>query len=521
MVALFCSTVIRAPIDVVWPLLRDFNAHERWHPAVDRSDLEADRQGDQVGSIRNFYLTSNEHLREQLLSLSDKDHQLRYTIVESDIPLTNYVAEISLKSINDVDHTLWCWHSNFDAPPGQEQELKKRLAENVYAAGFDAIRARVEPMASRPSSIGILRSDQTPAAESGPTAYRRKPPPFTIDPFTVSQSASNSLCKLEGYAMMMDKHGTPDVLRRVPTTAPSPGPGQVRLRQTAIGLNFIDIYYRRGNLDALSLPAVPGMEAAGVVESVGSGITQFEPGQRVAYACLPMGAYTSVRTMDAALMVPLPDHIDDITAAAGLLKGVSALYLVQQVHRVKRGETVLVYAPAGGVGRLLCQWARHIGATVIGVTSTKEKCRIAKAAGVQHVILPGKKKLPEHVNALTNGRGVDVIFDAVGHDSFDESLAALAIGGHLVSYGQASGDIGSKDMSSLAEKSATLSRPNFVHYTDTHEKITALSNQLFDVIKQGVLTIEMGQKYALSQVADAHRALENRETTASSALIPD
>lgn len=521
MVALFCSTVICAPIDAVWPLLRDFNAHERWHPAVARSDLEAGRQGDQVGSIRSFYLTSNEHLREQLLGLSDKDHQLRYTIVESDFPLSNYVAEISLKSISDVDHTLWCWRSSFDTPPGQEQALKKRLAENVYAAGFDAIRARVEPLANKPSSSGLLESDQTSRTEPGPTAWRRKPPPFTIDPFTVSQSAGNSSGELEGYAVMMDKHGTPDVLRRVPITAPPPGPGQVRLRQTAIGLNFIDIYCRLGYFDLLSLPAVPGMEAAGVVESVGPGSTQFEPGQRVAYACMPMGAYTSVRTMDGALMVPLPDHIDDITAAAGLLKGVSALYLMQQVHRVKSGETVLVYAPAGGVGRLLCQWARHIGATVIGVTSSKVKRRIAKDAGAQHVILPGKRNVPEQVSALTDGRGVDVIYDAVGNASFDDSLAALAINGHLVSYGQASGDIGSKDISSLAEKSLTLSRPNFVHYTDTPEKMTTLANQLFDAIKQGVLTIGSGQNYALSQVADAHRALESRETTASSVLIPD
>ncbi|MEE9322571.1 MAG: zinc-binding dehydrogenase [Granulosicoccus sp.] len=521
MVALFCSTVIRAPIDVVWPLLRDFNAHERWHPAVDRSDLEAGRQGDQVGSIRSFYLTSNEHLREQLLGLSDKDHQLRYTIVESDIPLSNYVAEISLKSISDVDQTLWCWRSRFDTPPGQEQALKKLVAENVYAAGFDAIRAHVEPLANRPSSSGILEPDQTPCIEPGPTAWQRKPAPFTINPFTVFKSASNSTGELEGYAVMMDKYGAADVLRRVPIKAPPPEPGQVRLRQTAIGLNFIDIYCRRGYFDLLSLPAVPGMEAAGVVESVGPGSTQFESGQRVAYACMPMGAYTSVRTMDTALMVPLPDHIDDITAAAGLLKGVSALYLMQQVHRVKSGETVLVYAPAGGVGRLLCQWARHIGATVIGVTSSKEKRRIAKAAGAQHVILPGKKSLPEQVNVLTDGRGVDVVYDAVGRDSFDDSLRALAIGGHLVSYGQASGDIGSKDISPLAEKSVTLSRPNFVHYTDTPDKMAALSGQLFDAIKQGVLTIETDQRYALSQVADAHRALENRETTGSSVLIPD
>lgn len=521
MVALFCSTVIRAPINVVWPLLRDFNAHERWHPAVDRSDLEAGKQGDQVGSIRNFYLTSNEHLREQLLGLSDKDHQLRYTIVESDIPLGNYVAEISLKSISDVDQTLWCWRSSFDTPPGQEETLKKLVAENVYAAGFEAVRARVEPLASRPSSSGIQELEHTPRTEPGPTAYRRKPASFTINPFSVSRPGSNSTGGLDGYAVMIDKHGAADLLHRVPITAPSPGPGQVRLRQTAVGLNFIDIYCRRGYFDLLSLPAVPGMEAAGVIESVGPGSTQFEPGQRVAYACLPMGAYTSVRTMDAALMVPLPDHIDDTTAAAGLLKGVSVLFLMQQVHLVKSSETVLVYAPAGGVGRLLCQWACHVGATVIGATSTKEKRRMVLAAGAHHVILPGKKSMPEQINVLTDGRGVDVIYDAVGSDSFDDSLAALAIGGHLVSYGQASGDIGSKDISSLAEKSVTLSRPNFVHYTDTPEKMTALSSQLFDAIKQGVLTIEAGQKYSLSRVAEAHRALESRETTASSVLIPD
>lgn len=485
MVSVNKSTIINAPIDAVWEILRDFNAHDRWHPVVERSKVDDGRLTDQVGAVRNFRLTGGEIIKEQLLTLSDRDHTFRYAIVESEIPLENYVAEVSLMPVTDGNRTFWSWRSDFRTPVGQEETLAELVAESVYQAGFDAIRARLEKKAR----VSILSSG------SG------KP--------------------LEGTAMVIDRYGGPEEFRAQSVIAPPPSPGQVRLRQTAIGVNYIDAYCRSGYFDLLQPPGAPGMEAAGVVVDTGLGVRHLSPGQRVAYACPPVGAYATVRTMDAALVVALPDQIDDVTAAAGLLKGMSAEFLLHRVHKIEKGETVLIYAPAGGVGNILCQWANHLGATVIGATSTEEKARLARAAGARHVILPGPKSLEDQVRDLTNGRGVDVIYDAVGRDSYAHSVAALANCGHLISFGQASGDIGNQNISALASNSATLSRPNFGHYTDTPEKIAKITARLFDTIERRIISVEVGRKYKLSEVTQAHQAMESRQTTGSSVLIPD
>ena len=488
MVKVRCSTVIDAPIAAVWQILRDFNGHDRWHPAVARSALEAGMKTDQIGATRNFLLTEGERIRERLLTLSDKDHRLRYSIVDSEVPLQNYVAEVALKPVTDGDRTFWSWQSRFNTPPGREEEMARLVAEGVYEAGFEAVRARVE------RSAGPVPSSAA-AAATGPA--------------------------IEGTAMVIDRHGGPEELHPAPHAAEPPGPGQVRLRQTAIGVNFIDVYCRSGLFDLVEPPAALGMEAAGVVLDVGPGVRHIAPGQRVAYACLPVGAYTDVRTMDASLVVPLPDGIDDETAAAGLLKGMTAEFLLHRVHALREGETLLLYAPAGGVGQLVCRWAKHLGATVIGATSSEEKARVARAAGAHHVILPGEASLEEQVHALTEGRGVDVVIDGVGRDSFAHSLAALAPCGHLISYGQASGPIGDWNIDALVRKSATISRPNFGHYCDTPEKVAAITERLFDAIARGIVRIEVAHRYALSQAAEAHRALEARETTGAMLLIPD
>lgn len=488
MVTVRRSTVIDAPISAVWEILRDFNGHDRWHPAVDRSALERSMKSDQIGAIRNFVLTGGERLRERLLALSDKDHHLRYTIVESDIPLVNYVADVTLKPVTDGDRTFWSWSSRFETPKGRERELGDLVADGVYQAGFEAVRGRLE---------------------------RRRPGP------ALSRDGTAAGAGIDGMAMVIDRYGGADEFHPASVSAPPPGPDQVRLRHTAIGVNFVDVYCRTGAFNLLKPPGVLGMEAAGIVIDVGAGVRHISPGQRVAYACAPVGAYTTVRTMDAALVVPLPESLSDETAAAGLLKGMTAEFLLHRVHAVHGGETVLIYAPAGGVGRILCQWANRLGATVIGATSSEGKARMARAAGAHHVILPGEVSLEDQVRALTKGHGADVIFDAVGHDSFAHSVSALANGGHLVSFGQASGPIGSWDIGSLAANSATLSRPNFGHYTDTPEKVAAITKRLFDAIERRIISIEVGHRYPLTEVAAAHRALEGRETTASIVLIPD
>ena len=323
------------------------------------------------------------------------------------------------------------------------------------------------------------------------------------------------------HAIRIHEYGGPEKMVWEEVPLPSPKPGEALVRHQAVGLNYIDVYCRTGYFNLLTPPGVPGMEAAGVVMDVGSGVRHLQPGQRVAYACPPLGAYASVRTMEAALIVPLPDFIDDEMAAAGMLKGITAEFLLHRVHKVQAGETVLIYAPAGGVGQLLCQWAKHLGATVIGATSSEAKARIARAAGADYVILPEQRSLEDQVREMTGGAGVNVIFDAVGKDSFAHSVAALANCGHLISFGQASGDIGDWNITSLASNSATISRPNFGHYTDTPEKVAAITERLFAAIRDRVVRIDIGARYPLSQAADAHRALENRETTGSTILLPE
>ena len=321
--------------------------------------------------------------------------------------------------------------------------------------------------------------------------------------------------------MVIARHGGPEVFRAARIAAARPGPGEVRIRQTAVGVNYIDVYCRTGYFDLVAPPGAPGLEAAGTVIDAGSGVRHLAPGQRVAYACPPPGAYATVRTMPAALVVPLPDRIDDETAAAVLLKGMSAEFLLHRVHALQAGETVLVFAPAGGVGRLLCQWAAHLGARVIGATSSEAKARAARAAGAHDVVLPGEASLEEQVMDLTRGHGADVVYDGVGRDSFAHSVAALAVHGHLVSYGQASGDVGLFDVGALAAKSATVSRPNFAHFTDTPEKVAAITGRLFDALERRVLRPEVGARYPLREAAAAHRALEAGETIGATVLLPE
>ncbi len=530
------ATVLDAPVDAVWRILRDFNGHDRWHPIVERSALEGGRRTDQVGAVRDFTIRSGERVREVLLTLSDRERRLRYAIVESDLPLREYVAEIFLKPVTDGDRTFWSWSSRFRTPPGEEEALARLVGEEVYEAGFAGVRDALglrsggpgapgpgPATAPRPATVGGgVEAGGGGGADAAPErsgrGLRSPPSSSATAPRPTDRDTAGAVA---GEAMVITRYGGPEVFRAAPSHAPPPGPGEVRIRQTAIGVNYIDVYCRTGYFDLVPPPGAPGLEAAGTVIDVGAGVRRLAPGQRVAYACPPPGAYTTVRTMAAALVVPLPDRIDDETAAAVLLKGMSAEFLLHRVRALQAGETVLVFAPAGGVGRLLCQWAAHLGARVIGATSSEAKARAARAAGAHEVILPGEASLEEQVMDLTGGRGADVVYDGVGRDSFAHSVAALAVHGHLVSYGQASGDVGPVDVGALAAKSATVSRPNFAHFTDTPEKVAAITGRLFDAVERRVLRPEVGARYPLREAAAAHRALEAGETIGSTILLPE
>ncbi|MEA3259755.1 MAG: quinone oxidoreductase [Pseudomonadota bacterium] len=266
-------------------------------------------------------------------------------------------------------------------------------------------------------------------------------------------------------AMIMREAGGPQVLRPETVTVGEPGPGQVRLKQTAIGVNFHDIYVRSGLYRTLTLPGIPGLEAAGVVEAVGEGVTAFAAGDRVAYTSGNYGAYADQRLIDAGRLVRLPDDIDDVLVAGMMVRGLTARILLTDVFPVREGSVILVQAAAGGVGQLLCQWARHLGATVIGTVGSQDKAERARRHGCHHVILYREQNLVDTVQQLTDGRGVDVAYDSVGKDTFYDSLACLAPRGHLVNFGQSSGPVEPLAMPRLAAGSFTVVRPMLGHYT--------------------------------------------------------
>jgi NADPH:quinone reductase len=316
------------------------------------------------------------------------------------------------------------------------------------------------------------------------------------------------------------KTGGPEVLQFEQAEIGRPGPGQARLRQTAVGLNFIDVYFRSGLYPAPSLPFTPGMEGAGVVEEVGEGVTDIAAGQRVAYAG-PIGAYAEERLIPADRLVPIPDGISDEQAAAMMLKGLTAHYLLRRTFRVERGQTILFHAAAGGVGLIACQWAKHLGATVIGTVGNEQKAELARAHGCDHPIRYDQEDLVARVREITGGKGVPVVYDSVGQSTFQKSLDCLAPLGMMVSFGQSSGKVPPLDTGILAQKgSLYLTRPTLVNYVAARADLLSAAKELFEVVQSGAVRIEIHQRFALRDAAEAHRALEGRKTTGSSILQP-
>ena len=319
--------------------------------------------------------------------------------------------------------------------------------------------------------------------------------------------------------VQVDATGGPEVLQVRTQPVPQPGAGQVLLRQEAIGVNFIDTYFRSGLYRFPALPATPGMEGAGVVAALGAGVSDLRVGDRVAYAGV-IGGYARDRLIAADRLVRLPDAVPFDVAAAVMLRGLSAHMLLRQVHAVREGEDILVYAPAGGVGQLLCQWGRHLGARVIGVTSSEKKADIARACGAADVLV-GTHDLAERVSALTQGRMVPVVYDSIGRDTFETSLSCLAPRGLMVSYGNASGPVTGVDVGTLgARGSLYLTRPSLMTYIAARPELEAAAAELFGLLQAGVLRPAIGQRFALRDAAQAHKALEAGQTTGSTILLP-
>ena len=322
------------------------------------------------------------------------------------------------------------------------------------------------------------------------------------------------------HAICIHEQGGPDVLRWEQVEVGSPGPGEVRLRQTAVGLNFLDVYHRNGGYKLPELPTALGMEAAGVVAELGEAVDDLNVGDRVAYAGYKPGAYAEERILPAARVVPLPDFVDDQHAAAMMLQGMTAEYLVRRTFPVQSGQTVLFHAIAGGVGLIACQWLKQIGATVIGTAGTDAKAELARAHGCDHAIVYSREDFVERVKEITGGAGVPVVYDSVGKDTWESSLDCLQPRGTMVSFGASSGVPADFSINLLQFKgSLFVTRPTLLHYIATRAELLDSANALFAAVENG-LAVEINQTFPLKDAAAAHRALEARETTGSTILLP-
>jgi len=322
------------------------------------------------------------------------------------------------------------------------------------------------------------------------------------------------------HAIRFHETGGPEVLRWEEVDVPAPAAGEATVRQQAVGLNFIDIYHRTGLYPA-PLPSGIGLEGAGVVEAVGSGVTDIQVGDRVAYAGGALGAYAEVRNVAADRLVKLPDSIDFKTGAAMMLQGLTAQYLLRRTYRVQAGDTILIHAAAGGVGLIVCQWAKALGATVIGTVSTPAKAELAKAHGCDHVIINSEENFVERVKAITGGAGVPVVYDSVGKDTFFGSLDCIRPLGLMVTFGNASGPVPPLDLLELSKRgSLFITRPTLFGYAAKRTDLVAMANELFDVVASGKVKIEVNQTYALKDAAQAQIDLADRKTTGSTVLLP-
>jgi NADPH:quinone reductase len=481
------SAVIDAPIERVWEVLRDFNSHDRWHPAVAESHIENGEAPDQVGCVRNFRLRDGAHIREQLIGLSDTEHVSTYCILDATVPLQRYVATLQLKPVTDGNRTFWHWQSTFDTPPGREAELVDLVGRGVYEAGFEALRRHLRQGGDRQPRPAVAG-----AAHGG---------------------------EMTGQAVMLKAFGGTDQLTFDNIAVPAPGPRDVRIRQSAAGVNYIDVYIAKGEYRMVEPPAPLGMEAAGTVLDVGSEVHDILPGDTVAYAYGKPGAYATLRTLPADQVVPVPSGIDAETAAAILFKGMTAEYLLHRTHTVRAGETILVHAAAGGVGTFLCQWGKHLGARVIGTVGSDEKARVARDNGCDVPIVSADYRFSDAVKAATHGRGVDVVFDGLGRLAERENYESLASTGHWISYGHATGVLPPLNPDLQSAKSLRLSRPVLFHYTDDPVRLRAMAANVFAMLARGVLKVTLRHRFPLSAAAAALNSLQSRQTIGSIVLF--
>jgi NADPH:quinone reductase-like Zn-dependent oxidoreductase len=487
------SAVIDAPIDRVWAVLRDFNSHDRWHPAVSCSRMENDDAGDVVGGVRRFSLSGGAELREQLLSHSDREYTFAYCILDSPLPLFDYMSTVRLKPVTDGNQTFWDWRSQFRAPDDRAAELKNLVGQQIYQTGFGGLWSFLAEEAASPR------------------------PPVPEEALTVLTAGGSE--DLPSRAVVVATAGGPEVMSLSDVTVSAPGPQQVRIRQTAIAVNYLDLMHRRGISAGFDLSETPGMEGVGEIIDVGEEVNGLFPGDRVAYMSRTAGAYTDIRCIEADACIPLPDGVADNDAAT-LLKGVTAALLLSRVFRATPGATILIEAVAGGVGHLLSQWAKSMNLIVLGTVSTTEKARFSRDYGCDFPIVAAEDTpVTADVMRITNGRGVDYWVHSSGTNGLDTAVASLARCGHCAVIGDRDGQPISIDVNVLKQRSLTVSAPVCFDYFNDRVYLQRLAHQLFAKIQNRTI-IPAIEAFPLNQATEAHHRIESRQTMGALVLTP-
>jgi NADPH2:quinone reductase len=487
------SAVIDASIDRVWAVLRDFNSHDRWHPAVARSRMENDLDGDVVGGVRRYSLTDGAELREKLLRHSDRETIMTYCIIDSSHPLVDYVATVRLKPVTDGNRTFWDWRAQFRAPDDRAAELEGLVGCQLYEAGFTGMR----------SFLTETKGPSHPSAREEAAA---------VTAFAEGEH-------LPSRAVVVTVSGGPEVMSFRDLTVSAPGSGQVRIRQTAIAVNALDLMQRRGISAGFDLPGTPGVEGVGEIIDVGEQVYGLFPGDRVAYMSRIPGAYVEIRIIDADACISLPDGLSDMDAST-LLKGVTAALVLGRVFRAAPGATIMIQAVAGGLGHLLSQWAKSMDLTVIGTVSTAEEARFSRDRGCDHpIVVPDDIPLAAEVMRITNGRGVDYWVHSSGAHGIDIAVACLSRCGHCAVIGDRDGQLIPMDINVLKQRSLTVSAPVCFDYFDDRLYLQRLARQLFAKIQSRTI-IPAVEAFHLSQATEAHIRIEARQTMGAVVLTP-
>jgi len=479
------SAVIEAPIEQVWTVLRNFNSHDRWHPVVDHSRMENDVGGDVVGGVRSYSIADGAELREQLLHHSDRDYTFTYCILDASLPLFDYVATVRLKPVTDGNQTFWDWRSQFRASDDRAKELEELVGQQILEAGFTGMRTFLAQKAVSPT---------IPASERAASVI--------ADPGGES---------LPSRVVVVAATGGPEVMSLRDKTIPVPGPRQVRIRQTAIAVNFLDLKHRQGISTDIDLPLTPGLEGVGEIIDVGTQVNGLFPGDRVSYMSRTPGAYADIRCIDANACIPLPDGISDMDAST-LLKGVTAGLLLSRVFRVVPGGTIMIQGISGGVGHLLSQWAKSLDLTVIGTVSTTEKAKFSRDRGCDYpIVVADDFPLVAEVMRITNDYGVDYWVHSSGGHKLDTAVNCLSSCGHCAVIGDCDEQPISLDINDLKRRSLTVSAPVCFDYFDNQTYLQRVSHQLFAKIQSRII-IPAIKAFPLSQVTEAHNRIESRQT---------